>query len=147
MRFWGDFVRDFQISNKGKRFYFLAFYMNDASVNLEPSCGNHASCSNRHRTVVFEEFWADDEIDKSDPNKNPEQGQPQASASGLDPASILEQSAVKDLGCASFTDFKESLRKFWAKEAYRNEEAGKWECYEDIPAKEARILLKIIKSS
>lgn len=88
----------------------------------------------------------DDEIDKSDPNKVPAQAQSQASASGLDPSSILEQAATKDLGCGSFTDFKESLRKFWAKEMYRNEEAGSWESYEDIPAKEARILLKIIKS-
>jgi len=86
----------------------------------------------------------DDEIDKSDGGKI--QVQTATSASSLSPTSILESAAKKELGCASFIDFKESLRKFWAEEAYRNEDAANWSSYEDVPAKEARILLKVIKA-
>jgi hypothetical protein len=86
----------------------------------------------------------DDEIDKSDSRAAPIQNA--TSASSLSPTSILENTAAKELGCGTFKDFKESLRKFWADETYRNEDAANWGSYDDIPAKEARVLLKVIKS-
>ena len=87
----------------------------------------------------------DDEIDKSDGSKQQNITQT-SSTNALSPNSVLESSAKTNLSCDSFSDFKEHLRRFWSENLYRNDEAKKWESYSDIPAKEARLLLKIIKS-
>jgi hypothetical protein len=85
----------------------------------------------------------DDEIDKS--NLGPMK-QTATASMGISPTEILKNQCAQALQCADFDCFKDKLRHFWEKEIYQNIEAKKWEKYEDIPAKEARILLKLIKS-
>ena len=86
----------------------------------------------------------DDEIDKS---SGIQQSQAFSTQSmGISPTEILKNQCSSILNCADFNCFKEKLRSFWEKELYKNIDAKKWESYEDIPAKEARVLLKVIKS-
>lgn len=85
----------------------------------------------------------DDEIDKS--NIGPIK-QTASASMGISPTEILKNQCALALNCADFSCFKDKLRDFWEKDVYQNIEAKKWEKYEDIPAKEARILLKLIKS-
>jgi hypothetical protein len=86
----------------------------------------------------------DDEIDKS--NLGPMKQTATASSMGISPTEILKNQCASALNCLDFSCFKDKLRDFWEKDVYQNIEAKKWEKYEDIPAKEARILLKLIKS-
>jgi len=88
----------------------------------------------------------DDEIDKSDPSQKPQMQGQTTSAASISPNSMLESAAQKFLSCDSFEDFKESLRSFWSDNSYRNDKAKEWTCYTDIPPKEARVLLKIVKN-
>ena len=76
----------------------------------------------------------DDEIDKS--------GKPAkaSTSSPLSPHGMLEKQFE------SFEDFKSKLRVFWKDDTYRNEDAAAWQSFKDIPPKEARILLKLVKS-
>ena len=85
----------------------------------------------------------DDEIDKSDPNqKNISE---MSSGALPSPNSMLESVASKELDCSSFKEFKDHLRTLWAENIYRNDKIKEWDSFTDIPAKEARILLKISK--
>jgi hypothetical protein len=87
----------------------------------------------------------DDEIDKSDPSqKNITEI---SSGVSLSPNSMLESAASKDLNCSSFEEFKDYLRTLWAENTYRNDKIKEWNNFSDIPAKEARILLKISKKT
>jgi len=81
----------------------------------------------------------DDEIDKSN---NP---MITASApSSLTPSSILESQVRDKLNCGNFDAFKQVLRNWWQEKKYNNQEVGKWASFDDVPAKEARVLLKLI---
>tara|TARA_R110002020_G_scaffold68500_1_gene179301 strand:- start:83 stop:700 length:618 start_codon:yes stop_codon:yes gene_type:complete len=78
----------------------------------------------------------DDEIDKSSGHtKNVEV----AYASSLTPNGILEKSFN------DFLSFQDALRNLWRSKTYRNEEASKWDGFESIPPKEARVLIKLLK--
>ena len=59
---------------------------------------------------------------------------------------VLENLASSKLKCGSFDSFKNKLRELWTLELYRNDEAREWTSYGDIPAKEARLLINIIKN-
>tara|TARA_B100001094_G_C18177862_1_gene798986 strand:+ start:1403 stop:2155 length:753 start_codon:yes stop_codon:yes gene_type:complete len=85
----------------------------------------------------------DDEIDKS--NLGPIKHEPSSSL-GITPTEILKNQCGATLNCVDFSCFKDKLREFWENGAYQNMDAKKWEKYEDIPAKEARVLLKLIKT-
>lgn len=74
----------------------------------------------------------DDEIDKSDHQKP-------SSSKGFTPQSVLASNFN------SFDDFKEKLRDLYRSEKYRNDEVKNWSDFEDIPPKEARTLLGLIK--
>jgi len=73
-----------------------------------------------------------------------------AAASAVDgsadvsPQGILSKKFAENIG-GEFSDFKVWLRELWKSESYRNEEAANWKVWSDIPAKEARALLKFIK--
>lgn len=89
----------------------------------------------------------DDEIDKSDPSKKPAfSDADSSSAAMLSPNSVLETVVSKELNCNSFSEFKDELRNLWTENLYRNDKAKEWESFEDIPAKEARVLIKLVKS-
>lgn len=56
------------------------------------------------------------------------------------PQSMLSTSYESD-----FENFKADLRKLWAKNLYKNNNIKDWEGFNDIPIKEARVLIKLIK--
>jgi hypothetical protein len=87
-----------------------------------------------------------DEIDKSK-NRVIDLGDMLVStAIPVTPQGALEKAVNEKLKINSFDGFKEHLRALWTSEAYRNQEAKNWESFKDVPAKESRILLKIINS-
>lgn len=82
----------------------------------------------------------DDEIDKSSPS----QSISSSSAPGLTPASMVESLVKEKLNCANFEEFRVVLRDWWKNEKYQHESIKDWNGYEDIPASQARILMKLI---
>lgn len=65
----------------------------------------------------------------------------------LTPNTALEKAFFERSGTDSFDEFKQILRQLWANESYRNESAKDWSGFSDIPAKECRKLLTLIKKS
>lgn len=57
---------------------------------------------------------------------------------------MLEKTA-KNSGLTNFEEFQDYLRNAWKLGVYKNNDAKVWTCYNDIPAKEARILMSILK--
>ena len=89
----------------------------------------------------------DDEIDKSHGlPQHPETDEVEP-LKKLTPNGVLENLATSKLKCDSFNDFKVKLRELWTLELYRNDAAKDWQSYDDIPAKEARLLINIIKNN
>jgi hypothetical protein len=93
----------------------------------------------------------DDEIDKSDsssPNYSPTKSKP--GVNPLSPTSLLKQAAEESLSCSSFEEFRSKYIKSWWQEKtdgiYQNESIKNAESWEDIPGKETRIILGLIKS-
>lgn len=58
---------------------------------------------------------------------------------------MLEKISLKTCEHDSFEEFKEFLRQLWKDNVFRNPEAENWNSYSDIPTKDARILISIIK--
>ena len=88
-----------------------------------------------------------DEIDKSK-NRVVDLGDMLVStAIPVTPQGALEKAVNEKLKINSFDGFKDHLRTLWTSEAYRNQEAKNWESFKDVPAKESRILLKIINAT
>ena len=89
----------------------------------------------------------DDEIDKSHGlPQHPETDEVEP-LKKLTPNGVLENLATGKLKCDSFNGFKTKLRELWTLELYRNDAAKDWQSYDDIPAKEARLLINIVKNS
>jgi hypothetical protein len=84
----------------------------------------------------------DDEIDKSDTKRVKDA----ASNTSLSPSSILQSTANQLLGISSFDQFKDALRKMWSKGTYKNQEAANWHSFEDVPTKDCRKIIAILKS-
>tara|TARA_A200000159_G_scaffold104463_1_gene97163 strand:+ start:243 stop:1064 length:822 start_codon:yes stop_codon:yes gene_type:complete len=82
----------------------------------------------------------DDEIDKSSNSNN---SQVNISAT-LTPYSMIESLAKDKLNCGNFEEFKVVLRDWWSSGKYKNDEVKNWNDYSDIPATQARILMKVI---
>lgn len=68
-----------------------------------------------------------------------------SSLSGYEPYNILELKA-QEKGLTSFEMFVGWLRSLYKREIYRNESAGKWKTFKDIPVSEIRKLIKFISS-
>ena len=60
---------------------------------------------------------------------------------GVSPQSMLESSFD-----SSFEDFKSLLRDFWQSGTYQNDSIKTWNDFKDIPTKEARTILGLVKS-
>jgi len=89
----------------------------------------------------------DDEIDKSNGTpQHPETEEEVEPLKKLTPNGVLENLASSKLKCDTYTDFKDKLRELWTIGIYKNESAKDWATYDDIPAKEARLLINIIKN-
>jgi len=83
----------------------------------------------------------DDEIDKSN-SKNNFSGI--TSGAALTPDGMLASLAKEKLNCSNFEEFKVLLRDWWKSEKYKNPLVKEWTDFEDIPASESRILMKLI---
>ena len=92
-----------------------------------------------------------DEIDKSKGANNSNSVEYDSSSDSamlpLTPSGTLEKALKEKHDIDSFKGFKELLRALWKEESYRNEEAADWLNYSDIPAKECRKLIAIVKKS
>lgn len=53
----------------------------------------------------------------------------------------------KNNGINDFAEFQTVLRKWWKTGSYKNEEVKIWKSYSDISAKDARILMSLIKNN
>ena len=82
-----------------------------------------------------------DEIDKSNKNKKGKSSKSKPSIN-LSPQSMLETAFDGD-----FENFVSDLRELWSKNIYQNEDIKNWNDFNDIPIKEARILIKLIKEN
>lgn len=81
----------------------------------------------------------DDEIDKSNtPNIAAEQ------SIAVGPVSILKKTLASKFSIEDFSSFKDKLRELWAEDLYKNELVKEWGEFDDIPAKEARVLLNVV---
>ena len=90
-----------------------------------------------------------DEIDKSKGANNSNTVEYDSSSDAvmlpLTPSGALQKALGDKLGDSSFDSFKTFLRQLWKDDAYRNEDAKDWSSYEDLPAKECRKIISIIK--
>ena len=87
-----------------------------------------------------------DEIDSSSKDAPKQSSRPTSKVNDISPSSILSSHAKDKLGCSSFEEFKDVLRELWKSNRYKNDLIQEWHSFEDIPAKEARILLTHISS-
>ncbi len=93
----------------------------------------------------------DDEIDKSDSSSSSSASSSSKSSgvNPLSPTSLLKNKASEVLNCDSFEDFRKVYIKQWWQEKvegiYQNESIKSAEKWEDIPGKETRILIGLIK--
>jgi hypothetical protein len=85
-----------------------------------------------------------DEMDTSD-GKTPPSNVQSSSSPSFDIQSSLERNSKELLNCYNFECFKEYLKQLKEASIYINSEVESWDSYQDIPSKESRILLKIIK--
>lgn len=76
-----------------------------------------------------------DEIGKSSTSSSKKSSMP-----GKSPQAILSTSYDSD-----FEEFKSDLRKLWQKDLYKNNSIKDWSDFKDIPIKEARVLIKLVK--
>ena len=80
-----------------------------------------------------------DEIGKDVPKRKPSSG---AMKPSLSPQSMLETAFEND-----FENFKSDLRDLWQQGKYKNDAIKSWAGFSDIPIKEARVLVKLVKES
>jgi hypothetical protein len=87
-----------------------------------------------------------DEIDKSKNSLSPsvESSGYEGNSVPVTPIGILEKTLRDKHGVTDFEGFRAILRDLWVSEKYRYENIKDWKNFEDIPAKEARILLPLI---
>ena len=83
----------------------------------------------------------DDEIDKSNTKSFGVQLNSQPT---LTPHSMIENLAKDKLNCSSFEEFKVILRDWWKDGKYKNDSVKDWNDFSDIPATQARVLMKVM---
>jgi len=59
--------------------------------------------------------------------------------------SLSPQSMLDSVFDGDFEEFKSTLREFWQENIYKNDAIKTWNGFSDIPTKEARVLLKLVK--
>ena len=65
-----------------------------------------------------------------------------AAKPSLSPQAMIDSHFESD-----FDSFKSVLREFWQKGLYNNDSVKDWQSFKDIPIKEGRILLKLVKEN
>jgi len=59
--------------------------------------------------------------------------------------SLSPQSMLESLFDGDFDKFLSTLREFWVDKVYKHDSASSWKQFSDIPVKEARVLVKLVK--
>jgi hypothetical protein len=90
---------------------------------------------------------ADEEVDhtKSGKNENYETPASRSTSSSITPVGLLIKTAMEKGKCEDFEAFKALLRKLWETGIYQNASAKEWTKWEDVPAKECRIIVRHLK--
>ena len=89
-----------------------------------------------------------DEIDnsnKSETGKSVDYEDFNAQNIALTPHTTLQKALKEKTDSDSMDDLKSLLRDFWKEDVYKNEDVKSWSSFADIPAKECRKLLVLIK--
>jgi hypothetical protein len=81
-----------------------------------------------------------DEIGKNDKKNN-------SNSSRKPKINLSPQSMLDTAFDGNFDEFVSDLRKLWAKDIYKNKDISSWKTFDDIPIKEARLLIKLIKEN
>lgn len=66
---------------------------------------------------------------------------------GISPSDTLLNILQNNFKISKFSDFQEVLRDMWKEDIYKNAEVKNWKDFDDIPAKECRILIGLLKKS
>ena len=83
----------------------------------------------------------DDEIDKSN---LPNNFSGVSTGAALTPDGMLQSLSKEKLNCSNFEEFKVILRGWWKEGKYQNQSVKDWADFDDIPAAESRVLMKLI---
>jgi len=72
---------------------------------------------------------------------------PKSKATSSSKPSTSPQAMLSSHFDSDFQEFKALLREFWQKNIYQHDKIKDWESFSDIPIKEARVLLKLVKEN
>lgn len=146
-----EFIPNFETNNESVTFSSIAnatVYNTDnfGTRFLDPICENRAfiRCV---RNFLGIHIAGDEEIDKSNSSKNILEKE-MATTGGvveITPHETLKKHLFSKYGCNTFSGFLDILRNFWEANIYRNEETKNWEKFEDLSAKDCRVITTIVK--
>ena len=88
----------------------------------------------------------EEEIDEAPFKKPSAEAKREESGPMPSPEGVLKDVLAKYHNVYTWDEFKTMLRRLWTSEKYRNEEAGDWKSYSDIPTSEKRKLISLLKS-
>jgi len=138
-----NFIGNYETSNESISFQDMANATLDNTHDFGQSFLETMACNRSFvravRNFLNIHIVGADEIDKS--NKKPSSKKSNSKPS-LSPQSMLDTAFD-----GNFDDFVSDLRKLWAKNIYKNKDITNWKSFDDIPIKEARILIKLIKEN
>ena len=135
-----NFIPNFETANQEVSFQDMANATLHNTSNFATKFLETIACNRAFvrcvRNFLNIHIVGDDEIDKSSGSVKASEV---AYANSLTPNGVLEKAFN------NFSSFQDALRNLWRNKSYRNEEASKWDAFEAIPPKEARVLIKLLK--
>ena len=138
-----NFIGNYETSNESISFQDMANATLDNTHDFGQSFLETMACNRSFvravRNFLNIHIVGADEIDKSNKKSSPKKSNSKPS---LSPQSMLDTAFD-----GNFDDFVSDLRKLWAKNIYKNKDITNWKTFEDIPIKEARVLIKLIKEN
>lgn len=141
------FLPNYETNNKSVQFEEIA---NASSWNTDDFAGKflESIAANRAFVRCVRNFLnihivGDDEIDKSDGGKVPKR-EDEKPNSGFEPSAILQKKALNK-GYNDYEEFKGWLRKLYKENIYRNDDIPNWNDFNDIPVKDAKVLLELLE--
>ena len=138
-----NFIANYETSGKAVWFQDMANATLDNTHDFGQSFLETMACNRSFvravRNFLNIHIVGADEIDKSSKKSSFKKSNSKPS---LSPQSMLDTAFD-----GNFDDFISDLRKLWAKNVYKNKDITNWKTFEDIPIKEARVLIKIIKEN
>lgn len=138
-----NFIANYETSGKSVWFQDMANATLDNTHDFGQSFLETMACNRSFvravRNFLNIHIVGADEIDKSSKKSSFKKSNSKPS---LSPQSMLDTAFD-----GNFDDFISDLRKLWAKNVYKNKDITNWKTFEDIPIKEARVLIKIIKEN